>query len=35
MSEPIAIPGVSVKYARDGRSAAADALGMRPMQARV
>ena len=35
MSNPISIPSVSVKYARDGRSAAADALGMRPMQARV
>jgi hypothetical protein len=29
------IPTVSVKYAHDGRSAASDALGMRPMQARV
>ncbi len=29
------IPSVSVKYAHDGHSAAADALGMRPMQARV
>src|ERR1700733_14221448 len=29
------IPSVSVKYAHDGRSAKADALGMRPMQARV
>jgi superfamily II DNA or RNA helicase len=29
------IPTVSVKYAHDGRSATADALGMRPMQARV
>lgn len=29
------IPTVSVRYARDGKSAAADALGMRPMQARV
>ena len=29
------IPSVSVKYAHDGRSATADALGMRPMQARV
>ncbi len=35
MSEPISIPSVSVKYAHDGRSAKADALGMRPMQARV
>lgn len=31
----VAIPSVSVRYAHDGRSAAADALGMRPMQARV
>src|ERR1700733_5200327 len=29
------IPSVSVKYAHDGRSAKADALGMRPMQAKV
>jgi hypothetical protein len=29
------IPSVSVKYAHDGRSATPDALGMRPMQARV
>src|SRR5579862_5747158 len=29
------IPTVSVKYAHDGRSAKADSLGMRPMQARV
>jgi hypothetical protein len=29
------IPSVSVKSAHDGRSATADALGMRPMQARV
>jgi superfamily II DNA or RNA helicase len=35
MSNSIAIPTVSVKYAHDGRSATADALGMRPMQARV
>lgn len=33
-NQPI-IPTVSVKYAHDGKSAAADALGMRPMQARV
>lgn len=32
---PIAIPTVSVRYAHDGKSAASDALGMRPMQARV
>src|SRR5271156_1279618 len=31
----ISIPSVSGKYAHDGRSATADALGMRPMQARV
>jgi superfamily II DNA or RNA helicase len=30
-----AIPSVSVKYAHDGRTAKSDALGMRPMQARV
>ena len=35
MSDLIAIPSVSVKYASDGRSATADVLGMRPMQARV
>ena len=35
MSQQIAIPSVSVRYAHDGRSASADALGMRPMQARV
>ena len=36
MSQSIAfIPSVSVKYAHDGRSATADALGMRQMQARV
>jgi superfamily II DNA or RNA helicase len=35
MSDSISIPSVSVKYAHDGRSATADALGMRPMQARV
>src|SRR5882757_4045183 len=29
------IPTVSVKYAHDGKSAAADALGMRPMQSQV
>src|SRR5947209_19550311 len=29
------IPSVSVRYAHDGKSAAADVLGMRPMQARV
>lgn len=34
MTQP-AIPTVSVRYAHDGRSAASDALGMRPMQARV
>ncbi len=35
MSDPISIPSVSVTYAHDGRSATADALGMRPMQERV
>lgn len=35
MSNQIAIPTVSVRYAHDGRSATPDALGMRPMQARV
>lgn len=35
MSDQIAIPTVSVRYAHDGRSATPDALGMRPMQARV
>ncbi|HEY8750311.1 MAG TPA: DEAD/DEAH box helicase family protein, partial [Tepidisphaeraceae bacterium] len=35
MTNSISIPSVSVKYAHDGRSATADALGMRPMQARV
>lgn len=35
MKDQIAIPTVSVRYAHDGRSAASDALGMRPMQARV
>lgn len=33
-NQPI-MPSVSVKYAHDGKSATSDALGMRPMQARV
>jgi superfamily II DNA or RNA helicase len=35
MSNPIAIPAVSVTYAQDGTSTSANALGMRPMQERV
>ncbi|MBD1860035.1 MULTISPECIES: DEAD/DEAH box helicase [Leptolyngbya] len=35
MSNPIAIPSVSVTYAHDGTSTKANALGMRPMQERV
>src|SRR5688500_3072161 len=35
MSDPISIPSVSVKYAQDGSSTKANALGMRPMQERV
>ena len=35
MPDAISIPTVSVKYAHDGKSATADALGMRPMQAKV
>lgn len=32
MSNPLAIPSVSVTYAQDGSSTKANALGMRPMQ---
>jgi superfamily II DNA or RNA helicase len=32
---PIAIPSVSMRYARDGSSTKANAMGMRPMQERV
>lgn len=35
MSNPIAIPAVSVTYAQDGTSTRANALGMRPMQERA
>lgn len=35
MSNPIAIPSVSVTYAQDGTSTKANALGMRPMQERA
>lgn len=35
MSKPIAIPAVSVTYAKDGTSTQSNALGMRPMQERV
>ncbi len=35
MSNPIAIPAVSVTYAQDGTSTKANALGMRPMQERA
>lgn len=35
MSNPTAIPSVSVSYAHDGSSTKANALGMRPMQERV
>ena len=34
MSNPISIPSVSVRYAQDGSSTRANALGMRPMQER-
>ena len=34
MSDPISIPSVSVRYAQDGSSTRANALGMRPMQER-
>ncbi|MBD2060751.1 DEAD/DEAH box helicase [Funiculus sociatus GB2-A5] len=35
MSKPIAVPSVSVTYAKDGTSTKANALGMRPMQERA
>ncbi|NJN04415.1 MAG: DEAD/DEAH box helicase [Leptolyngbyaceae cyanobacterium SL_1_1] len=35
MSNPIAVPSVSVTYAKDGTSTKANALGMRPMQERA
>jgi replicative superfamily II helicase len=35
MSNPIAIPAVSVTYAQDGTSTRPNALGMRPMQERA
>jgi len=35
MSNPTAIPAVSVTYAQDGTSTSANALGMRPMQERA
>ncbi|MDQ2997997.1 MAG: DEAD/DEAH box helicase family protein, partial [Chloroflexota bacterium] len=35
MSNPIAIPSVSVTYVQDGTSTRANALGMRPMQERA
>ncbi|AFY36107.1 hypothetical protein [Calothrix sp. PCC 7507] len=35
MSNPIAIPAVSVTYAQDGTSTTPNALGMRPMQERA
>jgi superfamily II DNA or RNA helicase len=35
MSNPIAIPAVSVPYAQDGTSTKSNALGMRPMQERA
>ncbi len=35
MSNPIAIPAVSVTYAQDGTSTSSNALGMRPMQERA
>lgn len=35
MSNPIAIPAVSVTYAQDGSSTKSNALGMRPMQERA
>jgi superfamily II DNA or RNA helicase len=35
MSNPIAVPSVSVTYAQDGTSTRANALGMRPMQERA
>lgn len=35
MSQPIAVPAVSVSYAHDGTSTRQNALGMRPMQERA
>ncbi len=35
MSQPTAVPSVSVTYAQDGTSTKANALGMRPMQERA
>ena len=35
MSNPNAIPSVSVKYAQDGSSTRSNSMGMRPMQERV
>jgi hypothetical protein len=35
MSQPTAIPSVSVTYAKDGTSTKANELGMRPMQERA
>ncbi len=35
MSNPLAIPAVSVTYAQDGTSTRPNALGMRPMQERA
>lgn len=35
MSQPIAVPSVSVTYAQDGTSTKANELGMRPMQERA
>jgi hypothetical protein len=35
MSNPIAIPAVSVTYTHDGTSTKSNALGMRPMQERA
>lgn len=35
MTEPKSVPSVSVKYARNGASTKANALGMRPMQERA
>ena len=35
MSNPVAVPSVSVSYAKDGTSTKSNALGMRPMQERA
>lgn len=35
MSDPMSIPSISVKYARDGSSTRSNELGMRPMQERA